>query len=155
MQYKVPQDVQREDQILWFITLRQLILLMVGCGISYLLFVNMKKAYNLNGFEIALIWLPGAISAAFAFLKIKGISLSKFFLLILEQVFFRSSRRYWIAGTGEPFVSMTMTFKSQNSSKSTSKEKEKMFDQKKAEKLAQFLDQEKYHSPNNNAEKNT
>lgn len=142
MQYKVPQDVQREDQILWFITLRQLIMLMVGCGISYLLFVNMKKKYDLNELEIALIWLPAAISAALAFLKIKGIKLPQFLLLILEQVFFRRPRRYWIAGAGEPFVSMTTAVKPL-SRKDTSTDEEKSFDTKKVEELAKFLDQEK------------
>lgn len=142
MQYKVPQDVQREDQILWFITLRQLIMLMVGFGISYMIFVKMKQQYDLNTVEMIFIWLPAAIMAAFAFLKIKGIELFHFVSLIVEQIFFRNGKRYWIAGAGEPFVSTTVSVKSLNK-KNVEENFEKTFDSQKAEQLAEFLDQEK------------
>lgn len=143
MRFKVPQDVQREDQILWFITLRQLIMLMIGFGISYMLFINLKKEYELSTIEMILIWIPAAISAAFAFLKIKGIRLPQFFLLLIEQIFFRRTHRFWIAGAGEPFASLTMSVHFSSGKKKEDDMPEKIFNEKKAEELAQFLDNEK------------
>ncbi len=110
MQYKVPQNVQREDRILWFLTFKQFIILLVGGGISYLLFVNLSKNYELNLFDYFLVWLPALLSVAFAFITIKGIALFQFILLMIEYFFFRPPRRYWIQGGGEKFVSLTTNY---------------------------------------------
>ena len=110
MRFKVPQNVQREDQILWFLTLRQVIILILGFGISYTLFNSLSKQYDLNQIEVILCWLPAAISVTISFLKIHGISLFKFVLLQIEQFIFRQPRRRWVKHAGEPFVSMTTQF---------------------------------------------
>jgi hypothetical protein len=110
MRFKVPQNVQREDQILWFLTLRQVIILILGFGLSYTLFNGLSKQYDLNQLEIILCWVPAGISAAISFLKIHGISLFKFVLLQLEQLLFRQPRRRWVKHAGEPFVSLTTPF---------------------------------------------
>ena len=110
MRYKVPQDVQREDQILWFLTLRQVIILILGFGLSYFLWSSMSKNYDLNQVETILVWIPAALAAAISFLKIHGISVFKFVLLQIEQNMFRPPRRRWIKHAGEPFVSMTTPF---------------------------------------------
>lgn len=110
MRYKVPQNVQREDQILWFLTLRQVIILIIGFAISYTLWSSMSKAYEMNQLEIIIVWIPAALAAAIAFLKIHGISIFRFVLLQIEQLMFRPPRRRWIKHGGEPFVSMTTAF---------------------------------------------
>lgn len=110
MRFKVPQNVQREDQILWFLTLRQVIILILGFGLSYTLFNGLSKQYDLNQLEIILCWVPAGIAAAISFLKIHGISLFKFVLLQLEQLLFRQPRRRWVKHAGEPFVSLTTPF---------------------------------------------
>lgn len=142
MRYKVPQDVQREDQILWFITLRQLIMLLIGFGISYMIFSNMKDKYELDTVAHILIWFPAAIAAAFAFLKIKGIPLAQFILLIVEHLFFRFPKRYWIQQGGEPFVSLTTRISSLTKKKEEVGET-KVFSKQKARELAKFLDGQK------------
>lgn len=98
MRFKVPQNVQREDQILWFITLKQMVMLIIGIGLSYLLFVRFNKTHDLNQFEQIMLWVPGAISVAFAFVKIQGLPLIQFVLLMLEGLMFRSPRRYFQSG---------------------------------------------------------
>lgn len=110
MRYKVPQNVQREDQILWFLTLRQVIILIVGFGLSYTLWSSLTKQYDLNQLEVILLWIPAALAAAICFVKIHGISIFKFVLLQIEQLIFRPPRRRWIKHAGEPFVSMTTPF---------------------------------------------
>ena len=138
MRFKVPQDVQREDQILWFITLRQLIFLIVGGGISYMLFVKLSEVYYLSEIAIVFICIPAAISAAFAFLKIKGISFGKFILVFLEQTFFRPSRRFWQSSTGV-FISMTNVV-SLGNKKSAQVVETKALSQDKIKNLAALLD---------------
>ena len=143
MRYKVPQDVQREDHILWILTLKQLVIILIGGGLSYLIFVNLKKEYDLNEVENILIWLPLLISVAFAFLKIKGISLTKFILLLIEQNVFRLPKRHWCQGGGEPFVSMTTTFSMSDKKKEATVGEAKEVSQEKIKNLAKLLDGEK------------
>jgi len=141
MRFKVPQDVQREDQILWFITLRQLVILIVGGGISYGLFTNLSKIYELNTLELVVIAIPALISVAFAFLKIHGISLTKFILLLVEAAFFRAPRRRWQKFAGTPFVSMTTQFSMKTETKKQ-KIAKKNVSAEKIRNLAKILDQE-------------
>lgn len=140
MRYKVPQDVQREDRILWFMTLKQLIIILVGGGISYLMFVTLTKSYHLGTMEIALIWLPGIIALAFAFLKIKGLPLFQFLLLMVETLIFRAPRRHWQSNV-TPFVSMTQVT-SDDKKKSTAPVIEKDASEDKIKNLAALIDGE-------------
>lgn len=140
MKYKVPQNVQREDQILWFITLKQLIMLLLGGGFSYFMFVNLSKEYELSLIEIIIVWLPAILAVAFAFFKIKGLPLLQFLLLIIEQTFFRAPRRYWQENCNV-FVSMTTNFKLNNQKKKT-KIIDKNYSEEKIKNLAAILDGE-------------
>lgn len=108
LRYKVPQDVQREDKILFFITMKQLVILMITGGISYLLFVQLSKEYILSQIAIAFIMLPFIAGCAFCFIRIKGLSLTQFFLLNVEHLLL-PARRYWQAGSQE-LVSSTVEF---------------------------------------------
>jgi hypothetical protein len=98
MRFKVPQNVQREDQILWFITLKQMVMLIIGIGLSYLMFVKFNKTHDLNQAEQIMLWIPAAIAVAFAFVKIQGLPLVQFVLLMVESLLFRSPRRYFQSG---------------------------------------------------------
>ena len=138
MRYKVPQDVQREDTILFFITMRQLVLLMIGGGISYFLWVNLSKRFELSTLETILIWMPAIICAAFAFVKIKHIPLFQFILLLVEQLFFRAPRRFWQNNTGV-FVSMTTGFHT-TVKKKIETVNNKQVSRDKIKNLAKFMD---------------
>ncbi len=140
MRFKVPQDVQREDQILWILTLRQVITLIVGFGFSYVLFSSLRKQYDLHQMEIIMIWIPAGLSAAFAFLKVKGISLGKFVLLLIEQNLFRAPRRKWVQHGGEPFISLTTPFSMKNKKKTETQAADKDVSEKKIKNIAAILD---------------
>ncbi|MDH3324988.1 MAG: PrgI family protein [Candidatus Peregrinibacteria bacterium] len=119
-----------------------MIILLLGAGLSYGLYVNLSKSYELNSFDLVLVALPFIIAVAFAFLKIHGITLFKFILLLIEQSFFRASQRRWIQNAGTPFVSMTLPF----TMKAKKKEKiipEKNVSSEKIKNLAKVLDGEK------------
>lgn len=137
LRYKVPQDVQREDKILFFITLKQLIVLMVTGAISYMLFLYFSERYYLSQIAMGFIMLPFILGCLFCFVKIKGLNLMKFFLLNIEHLLL-PRRRYWQEGS-QPLVSSTTDF--------TSKDKEekpemvaKNVSSEKIKNLAELID---------------
>ena len=94
MQYKIPQNVGIEDRIVGPLTLRQLIILAVGFGISYVLFAILNKIYELNVLEYIVIGLPGLLAVAFALIRINDIPLMKFMFLFLEFAI-KPKKRVW------------------------------------------------------------
>lgn len=97
MQYKVPQNVEREDRIVGPLTLKQLIICTVGFGIAYSAYVYLgKKGY---GLEVTLIpVLPTAlITVAIAFVRINDIPFTKWVLLLIE-FWFNRQKRVWVKG---------------------------------------------------------
>lgn len=94
MQYKIPQDVGIEDKIVGPLTLRQLIILALGFGVSYVLFAVLNKLYELNIIEYIIILIPALFAAAIALIKINNLRLSKFIILFLEFSI-KPKRRMW------------------------------------------------------------
>lgn len=94
LQYKIPQNVGIEDKIVGPFSLRQLLILGVGLGISYTLFALSNKFYQLNILEYIVICLPALIALAAALLKIRNVTFTKFILLSLEFAI-RPKRRFW------------------------------------------------------------
>lgn len=104
MQFKIPQDVQREDKIVGPLTLRQLITVGVGGGIAYALYVTLAQKYFIE------IWLPPVIivsllTVAFTFLKIHDMTFGKFILYLAEYTM-KPRRRVWKQMSGDVFVSL-------------------------------------------------
>lgn len=104
MQFKVPQDVLRPDKIVGALTIRQLIIVMIGGGISYSLYIILSKQYFLE------IWLPpvafvGLLTMAFAFVKFHDIVFEKLTLLFIEYKF-KPRARTWQKMQGDVPVSV-------------------------------------------------
>lgn len=102
MQFKVPQDVQREDTIIGPITLKQMGILGVGGGLAYAIYVTLAKTYFIE------IWLPpvaiiSLLTLAFAFLKIHQQPFHEFIMNLLEYNIL-PKKRIWIQGAGYPFI---------------------------------------------------
>lgn len=94
LQYKIPQNIGIEDKIVGPFSLRQLIIVAAGCGISYVLFAITSKLYELNVLEYIIIAIPAIIAIAAALVKINNITLPKFVLLSLEFAI-KPKRRMW------------------------------------------------------------
>lgn len=99
MQFKVPQNVQREDRIVGPLTLRQLIICGIGGGIAYAIYVSLGKDY------IWITWLPPVaiilvITALFAFIKPLDLTFGKFILTYLEFLLL-PQKRIWIQASAE------------------------------------------------------
>jgi hypothetical protein len=93
LQYKIPQNVQLEDKIVLFLTMKQLIICGIGFGIAYVIYITLAKSYY------AEVWAPPvfivvAITCAVAFLKIKRLSFIKWCLLMIEAMIL-PHKRIW------------------------------------------------------------
>jgi len=96
MRFKVPQNVEREDRIIAFITLRQFIILVIGGGITYSLYINMSKVYYWEVWSIP-VFLIGGLTLAIAFLSIKDLNFFDLILLLIERILI-PRRRIWTGG---------------------------------------------------------
>jgi hypothetical protein len=91
---KIPQNVYVEDRIIGPVTLRQIMIILGGAGISYAIWAGMQSAGPMSVFQAGIAWTPCGIAVLFAFVKINGISLFRIVLLAIERVN-KPSRRTW------------------------------------------------------------
>lgn len=94
LQYKIPQNVGIEDKIVGPFSLRQLIIVAVGAGISYVIFIISSRLYELNILEYILIALPAFFAIAIAMIKIHNVTFGKYLLLVLEFAI-KPKKRLW------------------------------------------------------------
>lgn len=86
MQYKIPQNVQIEDKIVGPLTLKQLIYLGIGGGITYAIYTALASKYYIEVW----IWFvapPALLTLAFTFIKVNGIPFAKWILLMIEYIY--------------------------------------------------------------------
>jgi hypothetical protein len=102
MQFKVPQNVQREDTIIGSITIKQMIIVIIGGGIDYMIYIGFSQ----RGFS-SVFWFPpvliiGLLTVAIAFVKINNLSFSKYIMLFLERLI-NPQKRLWRKGAAEVY----------------------------------------------------
>ena len=83
MQFKIPQNVRREDKIVGPLTLKQLITMGVGGGITYAVYTLLARNYFIEVWLVPTI-ITGGLTLAFTFLKINGNPFGKWILLLVE-----------------------------------------------------------------------
>ena len=138
MRFKVPQDVQRADRIVGPLTWKQLIILGVGGGICYAIYVTLAKKYFIE------IWLPpiiviGGATVAMTFLKIYGLSFERFLMSFIEYHFL-PKKRVWQKGQAETFVSYLSRKKEDKKLKTAQTNKKDTKKKKSIKELSQILD---------------
>lgn len=94
LQYKIPQNIGIEDKIVGPFSLRQLIILAIGGGISYVIFAITSKLYELNFIEYFVMALPAVFALLLAVVKIHNVSFGKYILLVLEFAL-KPKKRMW------------------------------------------------------------
>lgn len=107
---KIPQNVYVEDRIIGPVTLKQLIIVGLGSGLSYIIYSMAAKAGNSSIPVIIVSCIPGIISAAFAFVKINDLSLFNIALLMIER-FGKPMNRSWVPHPGISINIVTKTSK--------------------------------------------
>ncbi len=100
MQFKVPQDVQREDRIVGPLTLRQLIICGIGFSISYAIYTFLGRDYELITALIPVI-IIGLITVVFAFIRPLDLVFERYILFLIESMVL-PPKRYWLKGTADP-----------------------------------------------------
>ncbi len=138
MQFKVPQDVQREDTIIGPVTLKQMGILGAGGGLAYVLYVILAKKYYIE------IWLPpvlivSGLTLAFAFLKIHSMKFHTFLMNFIEYHLL-PRKRFWVLGSGNVFIS---SFEKDKKDIKAKIEEKTIKDKKTIEELSQIVDREK------------
>ncbi len=97
---KVPQNVYVEDHVIGPLTLRQIILMIIGGGTSYMIFMGFQKTYGKVPLPItAACWVPFLIATAFAIVKVNDLSLFRIVLLSVERSY-KSPNRVWVPRKG-------------------------------------------------------
>ena len=82
---KIPQNIRIEDKLIGPLSLRQIIIIAVGGGVSYTLYAMLNKTYGAVPPAAHLfIWLPLIFFAAIALVRINDISLTRYALLTFE-----------------------------------------------------------------------
>lgn len=100
MQFKVPQDVQREDRIVGPLTLRQLIICGIGFTIAYAIYTTIGREYEVITALIPVVLL-GLVTVIFAFIKPLNLVFEKYILFKIESLIL-PRKRYWLKGMGDP-----------------------------------------------------
>jgi hypothetical protein len=97
---KIPQNVYIEDRVVGPLTLRQTLLITLGCGFSYAIFSLLTKTYGNIGIPLTVIcWIPGFLSVIFALVKVNDLTLMRICMLLLESSQ-KPSVRVWEPRTG-------------------------------------------------------
>lgn len=142
MQFKVPQNVQREDRIVGPLTLKQMIICAIGGVIAYAIYVSLGRHY------IWITWLPPVaivtlITLAFAFMRPLDLSFTKWILLWIEFSLLPRERK-WAKASGEAIIPLEAKLKKKKGEGEKQKKAASMSEkQKKMEELNKFLEAEK------------
>lgn len=97
---KIPQNVYIEDRIVGPLTLRQIITMAIGGGISYSMYASLARAYgSVDLMTTIVVWTPAVIAAAFAIIKINDLTLSRIVLLVVERML-KAPVRTWTPREG-------------------------------------------------------
>jgi len=100
MQYKIPQNVQREDTIFLNVTFKQLLILLVGGGISYSIYIILAKSGQSQVTAGAPAIFLAFVTLAVAFLKIRDMNFLEAVLYYIEYSM-KPKIRYWKMGAGD------------------------------------------------------
>jgi len=136
---KIPQNVYIEDRIVGPLTLKQIIISMLGIGFSYAIWASIQKVQGYVPLPVTIIvWIPGLLAVIFSFIKINDLSMTHLLLLLVERTQKPSTRIYG------PRRGLTVNTRSFNVPTANSKKVTGTKPQAEGEisKLSAFLDHE-------------
>lgn len=138
MQAKVPQNVQIADKIVGPLTLKHMIILGVGGGLAYIIYIILARSYYWE------VWLPpvaviSLITLLFAFVKIYNVSFGRFFLLLLEYSLLPRKRR-WLKSSAEIFGFAPIAVATKKRKKKKTKKETAAKTIKKIDEISKILD---------------
>lgn len=102
MQFKVPQDVQREDTIVGPLTLRQLVICFIGGGLTYGIYVYLARDYTWPVWILPVL-IGATITILFAFIKIHDLTFMRY-TLAMGVYNLLPRKRIWVKGSAETMM---------------------------------------------------
>ncbi len=137
---KIPQNVQIEDRVVGPLSLRQIIIMAVGGGFSYMIYSGVQKSVGYVGIPLTIIiWIPALIAAAFALVNINDLSLLRICCLLLERLQ-KPRVRTWAPREGISITIRTSRFKAEEAPNKV-ETVQKQNTQKQIADLSSVLDQ--------------
>ena len=133
---KIPQNVYVEDRIIGTVTLRQIMLILAGAGVSYAIWAVMKAAGSVSAIQTGFAWLPCVIAVLFAFVSVNGISLFRIVLLTIERIN-KPSKRTWQPRQG---ISINIVTKAPQKDSEELQKKKEQKENTAIEELSKVLD---------------
>lgn len=140
MQFKVPQNVQREDKIVGPLTLKQLIICGAGFALDYAIYTGLAKYYIWVTWILPVL-IVALITVAFAFARPLDLSFTKFVLRWVEFTII-PRKRFWIQGSAEvypPFELESLKPQTVAEKKAEAKALEMLDKHKKLEEITKIL----------------
>lgn len=139
MQFKVPQDVLRPDKIVSFLTLRQLIIVAIGGGITYSLYIVLNRQYGVQIWLIPVLFIA-FITVAFAFVKYQELTFEKLVLVFIEYKL-RPQARTWQKMRGDFVLSVLSNSLGRGQEKAKKAPEESISERrKKLEEITKLVD---------------
>lgn len=137
---KIPQNVYIEDRIVGPLTLRQIITMAIGGGISYSIYASLAKAYgHVDIVTTVIVWMPALIAAAFAIIKVNDLTLSRIVLLIVERML-KAPVRTWTPREGMSINIKVMAQQAGEKNKADVEQKATNEAHRKIEEISSVLD---------------
>lgn len=138
--------MQREDTIIGNVTIKQLIVLIIGGGLDYMIYMGFTKRGFGTPFWFPPVLIIGLITVAFAFLKINNLPFHKYILLAVERLFI-PQKRMWKKGAAEVYRGIFAPKIVEKKGESREKKKEETEERKKTlshiDRISQILDSPK------------
>lgn len=97
MQFKIPQNVDIDDKIVSFLTMKQLIILVCWWTFSYFIFILFTKLWISGWISWPLVLILTLLTFAIAFLNINHLPFHRWIILWLAS-FIIPQKRYWYNG---------------------------------------------------------
>lgn len=140
MQFKVPQDVQREDTIVGPLTFKQLIICAIGGGLTYAIYTILTKGGHTWPVWIIPVLIGASLTISFAFVSVHDMTFMRY-ILSLFVFHFLPKQRVWVKGSAEvpAFYEETKVQKNTDEADKRTKQEETM---KKLDSLVQILDKQ-------------
>lgn len=136
---KIPQNVQIEDKVVGPLSLRQITIMALGGGFSYMIYAATQKSMGVVPVPLTIvIWIPAVIAAAFAVVNINDLSLTRILFLFIERIM-KPGRRTWAPRSG---ISITIRTSAVKEEKPADVSKtQKMSTQQQIAQLSTVVDQ--------------
>jgi hypothetical protein len=144
--FRIPQEVQVEDKIFGPITMRRLIILTVGGGLTYMVYLSLKNfSWIAWGFPI---FFLSSFTLALSFLEVFGMRFEKLLIRLIEFLFspriYLWDKRY----TQDSFFKYIHSYHNQwlkiskNIKPENSKLKNKLLQKQKVKNLSMILEKD-------------